>query len=188
VTKDELGAARLDAENSADVGLLASRLSDALDHIAALEKERDGWRRLAEKAEMAASEAVVDYAALLEGIQRMRNLLMYPQDEWHQVAADVIRVGNGLTAVDHPGATLLDEHRKALNDAEVCGYARCTDDMQKALVRARNEGREEVARHMDMLGEPFEARRIRAMKEPVPCCERDTNGDGNCDRHQRCES
>lgn len=97
-----------------------------------------------------------------------------------------------LAGGKHPGAALLEEHRKA-------------------LVRARNEGLEVAGKKIlstavmpEYLKEYWPSRdsmlavndgwaagvnhaldTIRAMRKPVPCCERDTNGDGDCDQHPR---
>jgi hypothetical protein len=191
-----------------------------LHPMRALEKERDANAQSAVNAVRDREAALANYAALLAAGNRIHDLAQ------HDEACRML-VGDDFAMCDcaigdwqqvqrepHPGAALLEEHRKALKDAEVRGYARCTDDMQKALVRARNEGLEKAADQCNYSSN-YAARKasrkttpavdapawlkasemarqcaaaIRAMKEPVPCCERDTNGDGNCDRHQRCES
>jgi hypothetical protein len=129
-----------------------------LAHIAALEADRDGWRRLAEKAEKTAAEVVADNAALLNVIIDAGEALRKKRKpSAHFVAISM--VGHIQCANGHPGAALLDEHRKA-------------------LVRARNEGLEESAQEVgSVAAKPFpdsEARmlldyamdRIRALKEP----------------------
>jgi len=124
-------------------------------------------------AHIAALEA--DNAAMLDGVQRIRNLLIYPHDEWHQVAADAIREGYRLTKDDHPGAALLEEHRQALAAAERRHETtRATmhvreKEHRKALVRARNEAREAIAKMMESETGGhlmFWATRIRTLKEP----------------------
>jgi hypothetical protein len=127
------------------------------------------------RAHIAALEA--DNAALSEVIQRMRNLLLYPHDEWRQVAAEAIQASNGVVSAGRPGATILEAHAKAIQSAftegtrvagdKMCDRfaaqeaerleerARWVEEMKaqqaefrKALVRARNEGLEKAATHL----------------------------------------
>jgi hypothetical protein len=87
-------------------------------HIATLEKERDA--------------ALADNAALVTGVQRIRNLVAYPTLSARDTLSAVADVGLSLVVGDHPGAALPEEHRKA-------------------LVRARNEGLEKAAADVDRL-------------------------------------
>jgi hypothetical protein len=127
-------------------------------HIAALEQERD--------------TALADNAAHDEVFQNIQK---------HTACVNTTEAIRIHLAMPHPGAALLEEHRKA-------------------LVKARNEGLEKAAKAVKDAAQcscnPYApctcdwsgringlADDIRAMKEPVPCCERDHGGDGNCDRH-----
>jgi hypothetical protein len=76
-------------------------------HISALEKGRDA--------------ALADNATLLAGVQRMRNLLLYPTVDADKTRAEVLRVGLDLVTHPCPGTALLEEHRKALEAAHADG-------------------------------------------------------------------
>lgn len=79
---------------------------------------------------------------------------------------DAARVTAEIAKVRHPPS---EEERRAAYRPATPGellLQRTEERHRKALVRARNAGREEVARHLEMLGQDGEANRVRAMKEP----------------------
>lgn len=120
------------------------------ERISALEKERDAaW---SERASAIAEKhaALADNAALLQALCAAKEALGKAQVNipWGTpprlacgLAYDAVPV-----AVAHPGAALLEEHRRA-------------------LVRARNEGLEDAAARVK---DDDVAEMIRAMKEPEP--------------------
>lgn len=163
MTKEELEQALSDVADYMPRGGVANRLSA---HIAALEQERDAASarefgvmvtnsRLTEELERVRAmrdAAVADNAALLEEARMAGHEYRSAKDmaedpnpgrSMHLSTCRHCAVVNAI----HPGAALLEEHRKA-------------------LVRARNEGREEAAALADRKGLQWYARSIRALKEP----------------------
>lgn len=170
MTRDSVEVLLADTTKGGETAYLArGRLHDL---IAALEKERDAALadNVALLAAIASEELGHDYQGLCP-------------DKTQPKARDPECAACRLLDSPHPGSALLEEHRKA-------------------LVRARNEGLEKAAKKADAEREygcdPYlpctcDWRQrvrwlpddIRALKEPTPCCERDYDGDGNCDRHPR---
>lgn len=132
-------------------------------HIAALEKERDEYARWhidllqrVHELEKESAIALADNAALVEHLRF-----------WEKMLVDVVTNGAGadlgwmdqpkaeamLAAIraPHPGASLLEEHRKALEyerqRAELAelAHAVTADVARVAVVRAKNEGLEDAA-------------------------------------------
>lgn len=147
---------------------LQEKVKEQAAHIAALEKERDENASIAVDAVRDREAALADNAALVEHARTERQMLsllyhrimaMGPRNE--AMADAVTTVERWMDAVPdtyeqpHPGAALLEEHRKA-------------------LVRARNEGLEKAAawfrlkakNRLAPLSNLNVAKAIDAMKEP----------------------
>lgn len=145
------------AGTPADVALLHKDLEAARAFSVQFGKERDA--------------AVADNAALVEDMKRAHVAAMHVttlpgtlQEVWEATSK--------AWRQPHPGAALLEQHRKALEDA----YQRGRDDERKAgglsLARARNEGLEKAAsrieKEADVVEQKYaERRNVGGSEEPV---------------------
>lgn len=125
----------------------------AKDHIAALEADRDKWKRRAEavlkqakafEADNAAIEA--DNAALVEHVKASAEAGC-EESGAYECGTCMSCLARELVSEPHPGVVLLEAHRKA-------------------LVRARNEGLEKARRMVHNVGLANLALVIDAAKEP----------------------
>lgn len=171
LTPEELSAA---LKNVTAADQPRAHWRDALQgHIAALEADKDEWKRKAMDAEnhpavqafrRERDEAVADNAALLGALGDA-----VPQ------AGDFFREKYGLDKVlaePHPGAALLAQHDKEIAHwrekyEACCEHVKQTGaEHRKALIRARNEGLERAAKRISERAS--ELARIR--NDTSDCC------------------
>jgi chromosome segregation ATPase len=148
----------------------------ALTHLPTLAAKAQGYEAAVEERDKAWSErattiaekhsAVADNAALLEALDGATQLLA----EYDAAGAESIDSHIDVTDKNaHPGAALLEEHRKTTEALEACReHVRQTGEKhRKALVRARNEGLEKAAVLKDYHAQQHERRaRRKTTRDP----------------------
>lgn len=165
-----------------------ARLEQDAHHRADLERDMEAAR--ADRAEFERDAAVADNAALVEWIEEWGHAAWCAREHNKAVPCTDRCKATGIVATPHPGAALLDQHRKEIDgwteNVEALKAERDTErrlimEAQRghhaALARARNEGLERAARHFDAQARNWashhagtiaaqHAESIRAMKEP----------------------
>lgn len=178
------------------------------NHIAALERlayigehrfPDQTWQARCKEVMEERDAALADNAGLERELRAVLAVLWGPDFERRPAELSAQRA----LSQPHPGAALLEivhairqyRHRdepdelttlrRLLNERLRITTMIDPDTHRKALVHAKNEGREEASKYVRSAGNSLLAAEILDLRQPIPCCERDTDSDGNCDRHPR---